>query len=158
LNFLGVIPAVESTVLSGKKRAAMMNVSMAKELGADAVIITEEGYGNPDTDFCLNAKLFEKAGIKAVVISDEAAGTNGASHGIADATPELVSFISTGNVNEMIELPPMQRVIGYVSAIKNLSGGDAESLRKDGSLFVELQAIIGSTSEIGFNTLRCEWI
>jgi len=158
VNFLGLIPAVESTVLDGKRRAAMMNVGLAKELGADAVIITEEGYGNPDTDFCLNAKLLEQAGIKTIVISDEAAGTNGASHGVADSTPELVSFISAGNVNEMVELPPMQRVIGDAKAIENLSGGDTGSLRKDGSLFIELQAIIGSTSEIGFNKMRCEWI
>ena len=39
-----------------------------------------------------------------------------------------------------------------------LSGGAAESLRKDGSMFVEMQAIIASTAEIGFNRVGCEWI
>lgn len=158
VNLLGMIPAVESTVLAGKQRAAMMNLTIAKELGADAVIITEEGYGNPDSDFCLNTRLCEQAGIKAVVISDEAAGTNGASQSVADATPELVSFVSAGNVNEMVELPPMKKIIGDASAIVNLSGGDATSLREDGSLYVELQSIIASTCEIGFNKMRCEWV
>lgn len=158
VNLLGMIPAVESTVLMGKQRAAMMNLTIAKELGADAVIITEEGYGNPDSDFCLNTRLCEQAGIKAVVISDEAAGTNGASQGVADATPELVSFVSTGNVNEMVELPAMDKVIGDASAIVNLSGGDSTSLRPDGSLYVELQSIIASTCEIGFSKLRCDWV
>ena len=43
INFLGMVPTVESTVLAGKRRAAMMNLSLSKELGANAVIITEEG-------------------------------------------------------------------------------------------------------------------
>ncbi len=158
INFLGMVPTLESTILAGKKRAAMMNLTLSKELGANAVIITEEGYGNPDTDFCLNAKLHEDAGIVAVVISDEAAGIDGKSQGIADSTPELVSFISTGNVNEMIEVPAMEKVIGDDKAIANLSGGAAESLRQDGSMYIELQAIIASTCEIGFSRVSCEYI
>ena len=158
LNFLGVIPAQESIVLAGKLRAAQMNLAIAQELGADGVIISEEGYGNPDTDLCLNAKYFELAGIKSVVVSDEASGTDGASQSLADATPEMTAFISTGNVNEMIEVPAMSKVIGCPESIAHLSGGAAESLRADGSMFVELQAIIGSTAEIGFSRVGCEWV
>lgn len=158
INFLGVVPTQESTVLAGKQRAALMNLDLSLELGANAVIITEEGYGNPDADFCLNAKLHEQNGIVAVVISDEAAGIDGKSQGTADSTPELVSFVSTGNVNEMLLAPPMQKVIGDATAIANLSGGAADSLRPDGSMFIELQAIIASTCEIGFSPTSCEWI
>lgn len=158
INFLGVVPTQESTILAGKQRAAMMNLDLSLELGANAVIITEEGYGNPDADFCLNAKLHEQNGIVAVVISDEAAGVDGKSQGTADSTPELVSFVSTGNVNEMLLAPPMQKVIGDATAIANLSGGNAESLRPDGSMYIELQAIIASTCEIGFSPTSCEWI
>lgn len=158
INFLGMVPTQESTILAGKQRAAMMNLDLSLELGANAVIITEEGYGNPDADFCLNAKLHEQNGIVAVVISDEAAGIDGKSQGTADSTPELVSFVSTGNVNEMLLAPPMKKVIGDATAIANLSGGAAESLREDGSMYIELQAIIASTCEIGFSTTSCEWI
>ncbi|MDY2985734.1 MAG: glycine/sarcosine/betaine reductase component B subunit [Synergistes jonesii] len=158
INFLGVIPTQESTVLDGKIRASQMNLSIAQQLGADGVIVSEEGYGNPDTDLCLNAKNFENAGIKAVLVSDESAGTDGASQSLADATPELTGFISTGNVNEMIEVPAMDKVIGYPESIAVLSGGAAESLRPDGSMYVELQSIIASTAEIGFNKLGCEWV
>lgn len=158
INFLGVVPTQESTILAGKQRAAMMNLDLSLELGADAVIISEEGYGNPDADFCLNAKLHEQHGIKAVVISDESAGPDGKSQSTADSTPELVSFVSTGNVNEMILVPAMDKVIGDATAIAHLSGGDANSLREDGSMFIELQAIIASTCEIGFSTASCEWV
>ena len=158
LNFLGMVPTVESTVLEGKLRASLLNTALAMELGADAVIVSEEGYGNPDTDLCLNAKNMENKGIVTVLISDEAAGTDGASQGLADAAPELVSFISTGNVNEMLEVPAMKKVIGDPAAIALLSGGAAESLRPDGSMFVELQSIIGSTCELGFSRIGCDWV
>ena len=158
INFLGMIPTQESTVLDGKLRAVSMNLSIAQQLGADGAVISEEGYGNPDTDLCLNAKYFEKAGIKTVLVSDESAGTDGASQSLADATPELDAFISTGNVNEMIEVPAMKKVIGCKEAISLLSGGAEESLRPDGSMYVELQSVIASTAEIGFNKLGCEWV
>ena len=121
-------------------------------------MVTEEGYGNPDTDLCLNARELERAGIRVVVIADEAAGTDGASQSLADATPEMDAFVSTGNVNEMIWVPPMERVLGDPKAIAVLSGGSAESLAPDGSMKVELQSVIGSTNEQGFSRLGCEWI
>ena len=158
LNFLGVVISPESTVLAGKVRNALMSAAIGVELGADGAVITEEGYGNPDTDLCLTAKYFEEAGIKAVVISDEAAGTDGKSQSLADATPEMNAFVSTGNVNEMIVVPPMEKIIGEAEAIALLSGGSAESLREDGSMYVELQSVIGSTVEIGYGNVGCEWV
>lgn len=158
LVFLGVIPSPEDTRLAGKERTSSYNANLARILGADGVVISEEGYGNPDTDLCMNAAKCEKLGIKTVVISDEAAGTDGKSQGLADAAPEITAFVSAGNVNEMVMLPPMDKVIGYEDSISNLSGGAEESLREDGSMFVELQAIIGSTNELGFSRIGARWV
>ena len=158
LVFLGVVPTLEDVMLEGKLRAASMNLNLARSLGAQGVVVTEEGYGNPDTDLCLNARGMERAGIRVVVIADEAAGTDGASQSLADATPEMDAFVSTGNVNERIWVPPMERVLGDPRAIAVLSGGSEESLAPDGSMTVELQSVIGSTNEQGFSRLGCEWI
>lgn len=144
--------------MAGKDRATSFNASLARNLGADGVVITEEGYGNPDTDLCLNAKKCEELGMKTVIVSDEAAGTDGASQGLADATPEIDAFVSAGNVNEMVELPAMEKVIGFPEAIRNLSGGAEESLREDGSIYTELQAVIGSTNELGFSRIGARWV
>ncbi|MEA3508630.1 MAG: glycine/sarcosine/betaine reductase component B subunit, partial [Synergistota bacterium] len=121
-------------------------------------VVSEEGYGNPDTDLCMNAAKCENLGIKTVIISDEAAGVDGKSQGLADATPEMTAFVSAGNVNEMVELPPMEKIIGFAESIANLSGGAEESLRSDGSMYVELQAIIGSTNELGFSSIGARWV
>lgn len=158
INFLGMIPTLESTVLAGKERTSSFNAKLANELGANGVIITEEGYGNPDTDICMNVKKCEALGIRTVVIADEASGTDGSGQGLADATPELTAFVSAGNVNEMVEVPPMDRVIGYPESIAHVSGGAVDSLRPDGSMYVELQSIIGSTCEIGTNRAGSEWV
>ncbi len=58
----------------------------------------------------------------------------------------------------MVELPPMKKVIGFPESIANLSGGAEESLRGDGSMFIELQAIIGSTNELGFSRIGSRWV
>lgn len=158
INFLGMIPTQESTVLAGKERTSSFNARLAKELGAKGVIITEEGYGNPDTDLCMNVDKCEALGMKTVVIADEAAGTDGSSQGLADATANLTAFVSCGNVNEMIEVPAMKKVIGQIESIAIVSGGAAESLRPDGSMYVELQAIIGSTCETGYNKSGSLWV
>lgn len=158
INFIGMIPTQESTILAGKERASSFNSRLAKELGAQGVIITEEGYGNPDTDLCMNVDKCEALGMKTVVIADEASGTDGSSQGLADATPNLTAFVSCGNVNEMIEVPAMDKVIGYIESIAIVSGGSAESLRPDGSMYVELQSIIGSTCETGYNRSGSLWV
>lgn len=50
-------------------------------------------------------------------------------------------------------LPPMQKVIGDPAAADVIAGGFFGSLREDGSMEVELQAIMGATSELGFNRI-----
>jgi betaine reductase len=99
-------------------------------------------FGNPDHIRVSSAESFGKYDIS----------------GLADATPEMTGFVSAGNVNEMIEVPPMDRIIGFPKSIAFLSGGASDSLREDGSMYVELQSIIGSTNELGFSKLGCEWI
>lgn len=43
-------------------------------LQLDGVLITEEGYGNPDTDLMMNCKKVERAGTKVCLITDEFPG------------------------------------------------------------------------------------
>jgi glycine reductase len=47
----------------------------------------------------------------------------------------------------------MDKVIGYPDEANVIAGGWDGSLASDGAITVELQAIIGSTSELGFTKL-----
>lgn len=156
INFIGCIITNENVTLEDKKRNSSYSVKLARMLGVDGVIITEEGFGNPDTDLIMNCKKAELAGIKTVLITDEYAGRDGASQSLADASPEANAVVSVGNANPIVKLPPMERVIGFSEYVDIIAGGFSGSLKDDGSIEVELQAITGATNELGFTCFSAE--
>jgi len=155
LDFVGVILADEPIRLDAKQMTSAKSVELIKKLGADGVIISKEGFGNPDADQMMLIRGLEKAGIKTVSITDEYAGPDGGSQSLADVTPEADAIISVGNANERIILPPMDRLLGPIKDLVHLAGGYPQSLHDDGSLEIELQGIIGATNELGSHTLGC---
>ena len=153
LNFVGVVITNENVTLADKQRSSSYAVKLASMLGVDAVVISEEGFGNPDADLVLNCVKAEKAGIRTVLVTDEFAGANGASQSLADSCVEGDACVTGGNANATILLPPMQKVIGDIGQADVIAGGFFGSLKPDGSLEVELQAIMAATNELGFNRL-----
>ncbi|MFA5585231.1 MAG: glycine/sarcosine/betaine reductase component B subunit [Saccharofermentanales bacterium] len=153
LNFVGMIITNETVYLSDKVRSSDWTAEMAEYLPFDGAIISQEGFGNPDTDLIMNCTKLEKKGIKTVVITDEYAGQDGKSQSLADADELVDAVVSTGNANMPILLPPMERVIGMLDYIDKIAGGHDGSLRPDGSIEAELQVITGATNELGYNLL-----
>lgn len=151
LNFLGVVLTPELTTLEGKMRTCDYTAKLCKMLGAEGVIVSEEGYGNPDTDLLLICKRLEALGIKTVLVTDECSGRAGDSQSLADTAEEAIAVVSTGNVSHLITLSPTDIVLGNIEAIATLAGGWEGALSEDGSFECELNAIIGATSEIGFH-------
>ncbi|MHC1720289.1 MAG: glycine/sarcosine/betaine reductase component B subunit [Clostridiaceae bacterium] len=152
-NFLGCIITNENVYLADKERSSNMTAKLVRFLGADAVIISEEGFGNPDADLVMNCNKITDEGIKTVLITDEYAGQDGASQSLADSTPKGDAVVTAGNANEVIILPAMKKVIGHPDAANIIAGGHVGSLREDGSIEAEIQVITGATSEVGFNYL-----
>lgn len=153
LCFVGVIITNESTMLADKKRGAYYTEKLAKIIGAEGAIITEEGGGNPETDLMLNCKNLENAGIGTVLITDEYAGRDGRSQGLADVTSEADAVVTNGNGNELINLPAMDKVLGSLESVETITGGFSGSLHEDGSITVELASIMGSLCELGYERL-----
>lgn len=153
LNFVGVVISNENVTLADKQRSSSYAVNLLKILGVDAAVISEEGFGNPDADLVLNCVKAEHAGIKTVLVTDEFAGANGASQSLADSCKEGTAVVTGGNANMTIVLPPMQKIIGDIGNADIIAGGFFGSKREDGSLEVEIQAILGATNELGFNKL-----
>ncbi|HWR62262.1 MAG TPA: glycine/sarcosine/betaine reductase component B subunit [Clostridia bacterium] len=152
-NFVGVIITNENVYLADKERSSNWTAKLAEFLNLDAVIISEEGFGNPDTDLMMNCKKIAAKGIKTVLVTDEYAGRDGASQSLADADKSADAVVTAGNANEIITLPAMKKVIGYLAPADTIAGGFSGSLKPDGSIVAELQVITGATSEIGFNKL-----
>lgn len=151
LNFVGVIITNENVYLADKERSSDWSAKLCEFLGLDGVIISQEGFGNPDTDLIMNCKKIEAKGIKTVIITDEYAGRDGASQSLADADPAADAVVTGGNANTVIQLPRMDKIIGHIESVNVIAGGWEGSLRPDGSIEAELQVITGATNELGFN-------
>lgn len=156
LNFIGVIITNENVTLTDKMRSSSYAVKLAEMIGVDGLIISEEGFGNPDADLIMNCRRAEKAGIKTVLLTDEYAGRDGASQSIADAAPEADAVVSTGNANMIVELPKMDKLIGFDEYVDVIAGGFDGSLKPNGIIEIELQAITGATCELGFGKVGAE--
>ena len=153
LIFLGVIAMPVRATLLDKERICTQVLKMAKFLSAQGAIVSEDGGGNPETDLMMLARLFEKEGIKTVLVTDEYAGRDGASQGLADITPEADAIVTNGNGNQYVVLPPMEETIGHLEAIDVITGGHTGSLRPDGWIEMEIAGIMGSTVEVGAEKL-----
>jgi len=160
INFLGVIMSNLNVSLEQKKRSAIFVAQMAKSLGADGAIVTEEGYGNPDADYVLCLAALEDVGVKTVGISNECTGRDGASQPLVTLDVKANALVSTGNVSQLIELPPADRVIGELQALARdgLSGGWAydeilgPSVREDGSIIMENNGMFCGDMIAGWST------
>ncbi len=53
----------------------------------------------------------------------------------------------------MVVLPPLKKIIGDDSVITDLAGGSNKCRLPDGSIAVELQVLIGSTNQLGFERI-----
>jgi glycine reductase len=156
INFLGCVITNENVTLQDKERSSNMTAKLVEFIGADAVIISEEGFGNPDADLVMNCNKIEKKGIKTVLITDEYAGQDGASQSLADSTPLGDACVTAGNANEVITLPKMDTVIGYPEVANVIAGGWEGSLKPDGSIEAEIQVIISATNELGYGYLSAK--
>ncbi|WP_026477795.1 glycine/sarcosine/betaine reductase component B subunit [Alkaliphilus transvaalensis] len=156
INFVGVIITNENVYLADKERSSNWTAKLCRYLGLDGVIVSQEGFGNPDTDLIMNCKKIEREGIKTVIVTDEYAGRDGASQSLADADASANAVVTNGNANETIILPPMKKVIGTTKFVDVIAGGFDGSLRPDGSIEVEIQAITGATNETGFVKLTAK--
>jgi glycine reductase len=152
LNFVGVIITNENVYLADKERSSDWSAKLCEYLGLDGAIISQEGFGNPDTDLIMNCKKIEAKGVKTVIITDEYAGQDGASQSLADADVAANACVTGGNANTVIHLPKMDKVIGHIEFVDKIAGGWSGSLQEDGSIIAELQVITGATNEMGFNT------
>ena len=153
LNFVCHIITNENVYLADKQRSSDWTAKLCRLLDLDGIVLSQEGFGNPDTDLIMNCKKIEAEGVKTVIITDEYAGRDGKSQSLADADVAADAVITGGNANQVIVLPKLDKVIGTLDYVNTIAGGNEHSLREDGTIEVEIQAITGATNETGFGYL-----
>ena len=159
INFLGVIFSNLNVSLEQKERSVLFVAQIAKTIGADAAVVAEEGYGNPDADFTACLVALEDAGVKTIGLTNESTGRDGGTTPLTSMDIKSDAIVSCGNVSEMIELPPMQMVVGELESLgrDGLSGGWANddilggSVRADGSIIMENNAMFCGDQVVGWS-------
>jgi glycine reductase len=151
LNFRGVVIAPEPTSLSEIRRIAMMSASLFKNfLNADGVIITKEGGGHTDVDLMQTCEQCEQMGIKTVLIDNEWLGPDGTGDlSLLASSQNADAMISVGNVDGMIDLPPMDKIIGGNTLLD--VNGDLQ-----GKLNLPIRFIPNAISQVGLTYLTTE--
>jgi sarcosine reductase len=95
-----------------KERAAELAAGLARELGADAAVITTDGGGNSHTDTMLTCRACERAGVRTAVIVAEMADPDATNPGLTDWVPEADCIASPGNAEELVPAWTPARVLG----------------------------------------------
>jgi glycine reductase len=114
LNFRGVVIAPEPASLSEIRRTAMMSAGLLKDfLDVNGIIITKEGGGHTDVDLMEICEECERRGIRTVLIDNEWLGPDGTGElPLLASSQNADAMISVGNVDGMIDLPPMDKIMG----------------------------------------------
>ena len=141
-----------------KQRVALQVARLAHLMRADGVVFTLGGGGNNITEVMLAIQACERVGIKAVLLAWEHGGPQGADYPLPFAVPEAVSIVSTGSMDEAIDLPAMARVVGAPTIrVRPEVGG--VPLAVGGALNLDNRyELFGDANAVGWQRTGCrEW-
>lgn len=137
----GVIVGIRQESDGEKRAAAQHTIALARELGVVGLVTHPAVGGNAQLDALYVVQEAERAGIRTAMVVQEMAGPEGADPGLVDFVPEADLLISTGNREEHVRLPPVDRVLGGDTLLDGRPAGAAASL--------PLRLFCCSTSQVG---------
>ena len=115
---------------------------------------TMSNGGHAYADQMLICQHVEQAGIATVLGVDEYSDTDGSDFPLVTYVPEASAIVSVGNQEQIIQLPPMSRVLG---GERFLAGNDYEKgfeKQPHEAFPVGLRQIYASTCQLGYTTHR----
>jgi glycine reductase complex component B subunit alpha and beta len=147
LAFGGLVLCPEPVDQASKELVSEHAAWLCRAAGLDAVIVTKEGAGNADNDLALKVDALEAAGIPAVALYAEMSGPDGTGPPLV-AGPRRGSLVSTGNYDQRVALPAVERALGGT----RLGIADAPA---EAAVEVPVAAILSALSPIGAGRLSC---
>lgn len=141
----GVILTLRYGSHSAKRQAATRIVKMLRERRVQAVITHPAVGGNAHIDALDIVRECEQAGIPTALILQEMAGDDGADPGLVDSVPEADLMVSSGNRDQVVDLPAVAGTLGP----DRLRDGRPTK----GPLRLSLRPYLCSTNQVGVHTL-----
>lgn len=148
VNFLGIVLTDGSWISDAEKsRNAWYTARLARGLGAEGAVLTQEAGGNMMMDQMLMCRYCEQVGIKTVVVTFEMGGVNGDDLPLLYAVPEAGAMVSAGNREEIVRLPAMERVMGASTILFT-------EIPAAGEIEVPLRDLASSNDQTGYWHVR----
>ncbi|CAN5293814.1 glycine/sarcosine/betaine reductase component B subunit [soil metagenome] len=112
LDFAGVVISPEPVEAGQKELISAHAARLCAAAGFDAAVVTKEGGGNADADMALKMDALEDAGIAAVGLYAEMSGADGTGPPIVVPPERATAMVSTGNYDQRLVLPAVERALG----------------------------------------------
>jgi glycine reductase len=148
LHFAGLVLAPEPVEVERKELVATHAARLCAAAGFDGVVITKEGGGNADGDISLKIDALHDLGIGAVGLYAEMAGAEGTAPPIVIPPERGTAMISTGNYDEVLHLPAVERALG--GEVVDLLGAAATA-----ALELPTAVVYCGLSPLGAGRLTC---
>jgi glycine reductase len=148
LELAALVLCPEPVNQADKELVSAHAARLCKALNLDAAIVTKEGGGNADADVSLKLDRLEEEGITAVGILAEMAGRDGTGPPLVVPPTKATALISTGNYDERMILPAVQRALGRdrIALLDRPSTDEIE---------LPVAAIYCAQSTLGWGRLTC---
>jgi len=148
LAFGGLVLSPEPVDAAAKASISAAAARVCADAGFDAMIVTKEGGGNADADMALKMDALEDLGIVGIGLFAEMAGPDGTGPPIVVAPERATAMVSTGNYDERLSLPEMERAFG---------GEQLALLKVAATSAMELPAavVLGACSPLGWGRFTC---
>ncbi|MGH3766228.1 MAG: glycine/sarcosine/betaine reductase component B subunit [Pseudonocardiaceae bacterium] len=147
LCFAGVVLCPEPVEQKDKELVSTHAAWLCQAAGFDAAIVTKEGAGNADNDLMLKIDALEADGLTAVALYAEMSGADGTGPPLV-AGPRRGAVVSTGNYDQRIKLPAVERALGGT----RLRIADAEATA---AVEVPTAMVLSALSPLGAGWLTC---
>ncbi|HVL98715.1 MAG TPA: glycine/sarcosine/betaine reductase component B subunit [Egibacteraceae bacterium] len=149
LSFAGLVICPEPVDQHAKDHISAHAARLCIAAGFDAAVVTKEGGGNADADASLKMDRLEDAGIAAVGMFAEFAGPDGTGPPLVFPPRRATAMVSTGNYDERLQLPAMERTLGG----DRVDIADADA---DAAMELPVATIHGSLNLLGGGRLRAQ--
>ena len=148
LEFAGLMLSPEPVDQERKELVSAHAAKLAVVAGFDAAIVTKEGGGNADGDMALKMDALAEFKIPAVGLFAEMAGSDGTGPSIVVPPERATGMVSTGNYDERLVLPAVERAFGG-EQIALLSQAATDEIE------LPTAVVYGSLSPLGWGRLTC---
>ena len=148
LDFAGLVLSPEPVDLDRKELVSAHAARLCALAGFDAAVVTKEGGGNADGDMALKMDALDELGIEAVGLFAEMAGPDGTGPSIVVPPTRATAMVSTGNYDQPLVLPPVERALGGERV-------DLLDVAATAELALPTAAVYCSLSPLGWGRLTC---